>query len=204
MSQKGGTCRSATAANFDLKPGRYPTWDEIADARYQFVPNDLTMAMLLPPREQYVNLHETTFHLHEITTEEPWAMKQSSPRLVAFLEWLRTTADPNELCSPPGIGGLWRAKHIDSGLKRGVIVAHHDDQGLAFVIPKVHGVCTGCAVAKARSLCDHCQCALCIWEREAEERSSPRASQQTVRELALRMRAFKLAAGAQSPAAFAD
>lgn len=48
------------------RPGRYPTWDEITDARYQFCPNEATMAMLLPPREEYVNLHETTFHLWEV------------------------------------------------------------------------------------------------------------------------------------------
>lgn len=48
------------------RPGRYPTWDEIADARYQFVPNEVTMAMLLPPRQEYVNLHATTFHLHQV------------------------------------------------------------------------------------------------------------------------------------------
>jgi len=51
------------------KPGRYPTWDEIADARYQFVPNEVTMAMVLPPREEYVNVHSTTFHLHQIKGE---------------------------------------------------------------------------------------------------------------------------------------
>ena len=51
------------------KPGRYPTWDEIADARYQLLPNDITMAMLLPPRQQYLNLHDTTFHLHEIPND---------------------------------------------------------------------------------------------------------------------------------------
>jgi len=49
--------------------GRYPTWDDIADARYKFLPDEVTMAMLLPPRSQYVNLHDTTFHLHEIPTE---------------------------------------------------------------------------------------------------------------------------------------
>jgi len=48
------------------KPGRYPTWDEIHDARYRFAPLDKTMAMLLPPQEEYVNLHETTLHLWEI------------------------------------------------------------------------------------------------------------------------------------------
>jgi hypothetical protein len=52
------------------RPARYPTWDEIADARYQFVPNEVTMAMLLPPREQYVNLHDTTFHLHQIPSDD--------------------------------------------------------------------------------------------------------------------------------------
>lgn len=50
----------------DTKPGRYPTWDEIYDARYRFCPLDRTMAMLLPPQDEYVNLHETTFHLWEV------------------------------------------------------------------------------------------------------------------------------------------
>jgi hypothetical protein len=52
------------------KPGRYPHWDEIADARYRFVPDDVTMAMILPPSTEYVNLHNTVFHLHEIVGEE--------------------------------------------------------------------------------------------------------------------------------------
>lgn len=47
-------------------PSRYPTWDEIRDARYELLPNDCTMAMLLPPKEQYVNLHPNCFHLHEV------------------------------------------------------------------------------------------------------------------------------------------
>jgi hypothetical protein len=46
--------------------GRYPTWDEIRDARYDLLPDDLTMAMMLPPRAEYVNLHSTTFHLFEV------------------------------------------------------------------------------------------------------------------------------------------
>lgn len=48
------------------KPGRYPTWDEIRQAREQFVPDDVTVAMLLPPKAEYVNEHATTFHLWEI------------------------------------------------------------------------------------------------------------------------------------------
>jgi hypothetical protein len=45
---------------------RYPTWDEIRDARYALVPDGITMAMLLPPKIEYVNLHPNCFHLHEI------------------------------------------------------------------------------------------------------------------------------------------
>lgn len=47
-------------------PGRYPTWDEIAEARYRFCPDHVTMAMLLPPRAEYVNVMPTTFHLWEL------------------------------------------------------------------------------------------------------------------------------------------
>lgn len=48
------------------KPGRYPTWDEISEARYTLIPDEVTMAMLLPPRAQYINTHPTTFHLWEM------------------------------------------------------------------------------------------------------------------------------------------
>jgi hypothetical protein len=47
-------------------PRRYPTWDEIRDARYALIPDGVTMAMLLPPRAQYVNVHPNCFHLHQI------------------------------------------------------------------------------------------------------------------------------------------
>lgn len=52
------------------RPGRYPTWDEIYDARYRFAPLDKTMAMLLPPQDEYVNIHATTFHLWELREGE--------------------------------------------------------------------------------------------------------------------------------------
>lgn len=48
-----------------LTPGRYPTWDEIADARYALTPDDIDMVMHLPPPGEYVAFHDTTFHLHE-------------------------------------------------------------------------------------------------------------------------------------------
>lgn len=48
------------------EPGRYPTWDEIREARERFIPDAVTVAMLLPPKAEYVNVHQTTFHLWEI------------------------------------------------------------------------------------------------------------------------------------------
>lgn len=50
--------------------GRYPHWDEIKQARYELIPDDAMMAMLLPPKEQYVNVHQRCFHLHEIEAKE--------------------------------------------------------------------------------------------------------------------------------------
>lgn len=50
--------------------GRYPTWDELSDARYRFVPNRARMVMHLPPREEFVNFHSTTLHLFEARTHE--------------------------------------------------------------------------------------------------------------------------------------
>lgn len=47
-------------------PGRLPTWAEIHEARYRFLPNEIYAAILLPPKEEYVNLHPTTMHLYEV------------------------------------------------------------------------------------------------------------------------------------------
>ena len=45
---------------------RYPKWNSIAKARYDLLPADVTMAMLLPPIHEYVNIHENCFHLWQI------------------------------------------------------------------------------------------------------------------------------------------
>ena len=46
-------------------PSRYPSWDEIAHARYELLPTDRDFVMHLPPPSEYVAVHDTTFHLHE-------------------------------------------------------------------------------------------------------------------------------------------
>lgn len=44
---------------------RYPTWDEIRDARYALLPDNTMIAMFLPPKGEYVNVHPNCFHLWE-------------------------------------------------------------------------------------------------------------------------------------------
>jgi hypothetical protein len=47
-------------------PQRYPTWDEIAEARYRLLPGDVTAALILPPKGQYINFHKNCFQVLEI------------------------------------------------------------------------------------------------------------------------------------------
>jgi hypothetical protein len=49
---------------------RYPGWEEIKDARYSLLPVGLTFAQILPPLNQYVNVHPNCFHLWEIDDGE--------------------------------------------------------------------------------------------------------------------------------------
>lgn len=48
---------------------RLPTWDELKDARYRFVPDRAQMAALLPPRAEWVDIHPTCLHLWEIPAQ---------------------------------------------------------------------------------------------------------------------------------------
>jgi hypothetical protein len=51
-------------------PYRNPTWEEIHTARYDFIPDEITMAMILPPKEEYVNIHNYCFHLWQIEKDK--------------------------------------------------------------------------------------------------------------------------------------
>jgi hypothetical protein len=44
---------------------RNPTWEEQRDARYALIPDGIYMVMILPPKAEYVNVHEFCFHWHE-------------------------------------------------------------------------------------------------------------------------------------------
>lgn len=45
---------------------RYPTWDELVAAKRAFAAH-LELAIYLPPDSHYVNLHENTFHMWEVS-----------------------------------------------------------------------------------------------------------------------------------------
>jgi hypothetical protein len=50
-------------------PTRLPTWEEMRDARYALVPDAATMALLLPPQAEYVNVHPFCLQMYEIPNE---------------------------------------------------------------------------------------------------------------------------------------
>lgn len=47
------------------RASRYPRWDEIVHARETHLPDDVGFVMHLPASEEYVAMHDTTFHLHQ-------------------------------------------------------------------------------------------------------------------------------------------
>jgi len=46
-------------------PLRYPIWDAIKPVRYKCLPDHVTCGMLLPPKSEYINIHEHCFHLYK-------------------------------------------------------------------------------------------------------------------------------------------
>ena len=42
------------------------TYEEIKAARYALLPDDVHMAMIFPPKAEFVNLHPYCFHLYQI------------------------------------------------------------------------------------------------------------------------------------------
>jgi hypothetical protein len=67
---------------------RYPTWDEIRDARYTFMPPDIQVGMLLPAPENYVNIHHNCFHLWQLIGPDPFLLSQAGREGVALIESL--------------------------------------------------------------------------------------------------------------------
>jgi hypothetical protein len=51
-------------------PQRYPSWDEIKEARNALLPSSKDFAMIFPREGDYVNIHAYCFHLWEIKGDE--------------------------------------------------------------------------------------------------------------------------------------
>lgn len=49
---------------------RLPAWEEVAEARYRLIPDGIVMAMPLPPKADYVNVHEFCLHLIEVSIDD--------------------------------------------------------------------------------------------------------------------------------------
>lgn len=51
---------------------RYPTWDEIFTAWYDLIPvaAEITGAIILPRKSEYVNLHPNCFHIYQLNEAE--------------------------------------------------------------------------------------------------------------------------------------
>ena len=64
ISVEGGRWHLSVSANHTL--GYY----ELKEIRYKFMPNDMEVAQIFPPREEFINLHENCFHLYELTPAE--------------------------------------------------------------------------------------------------------------------------------------
>lgn len=45
---------------------RYPTWDELADARYDLLPPHIDVALFLPPPWDYTNHHPHVLQMSEV------------------------------------------------------------------------------------------------------------------------------------------
>lgn len=56
-------------------PDRDPTWEEVAAARYALMPKAKDCVMILPPEDDYVNVHEHCFHVWRLRDLAPdgWA-----------------------------------------------------------------------------------------------------------------------------------
>jgi len=43
-----------------------PTYRQIKNIRYKFLPDNITMGMIFPPKKHFVNIHKRCFHLFEL------------------------------------------------------------------------------------------------------------------------------------------
>jgi hypothetical protein len=74
------------------RPDRLPSWEDVRDARYALIPDEAVMVMMLPPRGEYVNVHEFCLQLYEIprvngTLCTCWRIRAIDPGVAAGPAW---------------------------------------------------------------------------------------------------------------------
>jgi hypothetical protein len=60
INKEEGTWHLSVSAKFPLG------YQQLKDVRYKFMPDKMTVAQIFPPRDQFVNLQECTWHLWQI------------------------------------------------------------------------------------------------------------------------------------------
>jgi hypothetical protein len=61
--------------------GRTPTWEEMKDARYSLLPDELYIVQVFPPKAEFVNINPFVLHLWEI----PQGRDEEYYRLKVFI-----------------------------------------------------------------------------------------------------------------------
>ena len=74
VNNEDGLWHLSVSANHTL--GYY----ELKEVRYMFMPNDMHVAQIFPPREEFVNLHENCFHLYELDINETEKLPNNEQR----------------------------------------------------------------------------------------------------------------------------
>ena len=47
-------------------PFKLPAWDYVKYVRYKLFPDNMKVAMILPPKSEYVDMHKHCFHLYQM------------------------------------------------------------------------------------------------------------------------------------------
>jgi len=76
---------SVSFSNQRGEHSRYPTWDEQTHAVRALLPADLTYVSAIPPDNEYVAVHDTTFHWHEYPSRPEAAVLGDALKLVSAI-----------------------------------------------------------------------------------------------------------------------
>lgn len=61
-------------------PRREPRYDEVAHARYALIPPDVTMAYIIPPESEYVNVHPFCMQIWEVVSTPAGLTRLGEPQ----------------------------------------------------------------------------------------------------------------------------